>query len=314
MTTLVTGATGFLGRHLVDLLVGHGEPVRALVRAQAAAVALEQRGVEVVEGDVTDDEAVGRAAAGCERVYHLAGVVSHRRRDLQRLHDVNVGGTRRLLAAVDPAARVIHVSSIATVGPVEAPAERADERHPFPAAAERLPYASTKREAEHLSLAAAERGADVVVANPAFLLGPGDVHRVSTWPVAAYLSGRLRFTTAGGLSLVDARDAARGLVLVAERGRRGERTILASEDGNRSWDDFFALVAEVSGIHRRMLRLPAPAVRNLARLAPWIVSPDEVRAAAQWWFVSPAKAERELGFRARPLEETLRDTIADQTS
>jgi dihydroflavonol-4-reductase len=313
VTVLVTGATGFLGRHLVDVLLARGVEMRALVRPRTDAAPLRALGVEIVHGDVAAGGTgeLRAAAAGCRVVYHLAGVVSHRRRDLALLRDVNVGGTRRLAAAVEPGARLVHVSSTAAIGPVESPDRRADESHPFPAVAARLPYALTKREAEQIVLDAAARGADFVVANPGFLLGPGDVHRVSTWPVSAYLAGRLRFTTDGGLAFVDARDVARGLVALAESGRAGERTILASEQGNLSWDAFFALLAEVSGTHRRTVRLPPRAACAAAYLAPWLVAHDEVRAAAHWWFVSAAKAERDLAFSTRPLPETLLDTIAD---
>jgi dihydroflavonol-4-reductase len=129
--------------------------------------------------------------------------------------------------------------------------------------------------------------------------------------VSAYLAGRLRFTTSGGLCFVDARDVACGLVALADRGRPGERTILAGEGGNLSWHDFFARVAEVAGVHRRTVWLPRAAARGAARLAPRLVPPDDVRAAAHWWFVSAAKAERELGFSTRPIDETLADTVAD---
>ena len=311
MTTLVTGATGFLGRHLVDLLVAERQIVRALVRPGTDASRLHAAGVEVVAGDVTRESDLRRVLAGCTRVYHLAGVVSHRRRELGRLRSVNVDGTRTLLSAVEPGTRVVHVSSVAALGPVAAPALRADEDSRLPAAAVGFPYAATKREGERLALEAAASGADVVVANPGFLLGPGDVHRVSTWPVAAYISGRIRFTTRGGLSFVDARDVAHGLVALAEEGRSGERTVLTREEGNLGWDEFFALVAGVSGVRRRTVNLPPRAAVTAARLAPWFVSPDDVRAAAHWWFSSPAKAVRELGFRTRPLAETIADTILD---
>lgn len=311
MTSLVTGASGFLGRHLVEQLVARGEVVRAFVRPTTDPAWFRDRGVEVVRGDITCDADVRAAVAGCGRVFHLAGVVSHERRDLPLLRAVNVEGTRRVLASVETGVRVVHVSSVAAVGPVASPSERADERQAFPRRAVRLPYAVTKLEAEQAAFAAAEAGVDVVVACPGFLLGPGDVHRVSTWPISAYLAGRLRFTTAGGLSFVDARDVAAGLVALAERGRAGERTLLVTEDGNVGWKEFFAVVAGVSGVRRRTASLPRPVALGASYLAPWLVSPDDVRAASHWWFFSPAKALRELDFTTRPLAGTIADTIAD---
>ncbi len=311
VTTLVTGATGFLGRHLVAALVARGDDVRALVREGTDAVSLEAQGVEVVRGDLAGRAPLQRATDGCGLVFHLAGIVSHERRDLERMRTVNVEGTRRLLEVLEPSIRVVHVSSVAAIGTVESPDRAADESAAFDDAAARLPYAATKHAAEQLALAAAEAGADVVVANPGFLLGPGDIHRVSTWPVDAYLAGKLRFTTRGGLCYVDARDVAAGLVMLAERGRSGERTILAGRAGNLAWADFFARIAAVSGRRRLTVPLPARLAAAAAGIVRRPVSADEVRAAAHWWFYDGAKAERELGFRTRPLDETLADTIAD---
>lgn len=310
MTTLVTGATGFLGLHLVRALASRGDSVRALARSPEAAAPLRELGAEVAPGDILDAEAVRRAAAGCERVFHLAGVVSHDPKDLPRMRAVNVEGTRGLLAAVEPGTRVVHVSSVATLGPVSSSGERADESRVLSPSLG-LPYAATKREAELLALAAAAGGADVVIANPGFLIGPGDVHRVSTWPIDAYLSGKLRVTTRGGLAFTDARDVAAGLVVLADQGRAGERTILASPEGNLSWDAFFALVADVAGRRRLTVRLPARLAAIGARVVPSPVSPGEIRAAGHWWFCNAAKAERELDFHCRPLAETIADTIAD---
>jgi dihydroflavonol-4-reductase len=308
VTTLVTGATGFLGRHLVRLLLERGETVRALVRSDDDE--LRRLGVDLVRGDVRDADAVRTAAAGCGRVHHLAGVVSHRRRDLALLRRVNVDATRALLAAVEPGARVVHVSSVAAVGPVEAPHLRADEDHRSPLV-ERYPYSRTKREAEQAVLEAVAGGADAVIASPGFLLGPGDVHRVSTWPVSAYVRGRLRFTTPGGLSFVDARDVARGLIALAEHGRAGERTILTNDAGNLDWNAFFAAVADVAGKRRLQVRLPARLAVAAATAVPWPVHADEVHAASHWWFCTATKAKRELDFTTRPLAETIADTLAD---
>ncbi len=310
MRALVTGATGFLGRHLVETLVERGDEVRALSRRASDTTELAALGVEVVRGELFDADATRRAADGCGVVFHVAGIVSHERRRLAELRRVNVDAVRAVLDAVDPEARFVHVSSVAAVGPAPAPSRPADERQEFPAAAAALPYAATKRAGERVVLDSVERGRDAVIANPGFLLGPGDRNRISTWHVGRYLDGTLRIHIPGGVSNVDARDVAAGLAAVAERGRAGERYILTSREGNLSHRDLFRRVASVTGVRRRMLALPPRVALLGATLLPWPVKPGEVRAAAYWWFHDPAKAERELGFSTRPLDETIADTAA----
>jgi len=302
----LTGATGFLGRHLVPLLLDRGDTLRALVRPGTDVSALEAMGVEILRGELATDD-VRPAAAGCELVFNLAGRVSHEPKDLPLLREANVDGPVNVLKRIEPGARLVHVSSVAAVGPAPAPDRPADETQPFPVRARRYPYAATKLAGEERLL---ESEADVVVANAGFLLGPGDVYRISTWHVERYLRGFMRIHTPGGLSNVDARDVAAGLVALAERGRSSERYILTSREGNLSHEQFFRRVGAVTGVRRRMIGLPPRVAALSATLIPWPVRPGEVRAAANWWFYEPAKAERELGFTVRPLDETLAATAA----
>jgi len=310
VTTLVTGATGFLGRRLVPLLAARGDSLRALVREGTDDRALRELGVEVVRGGITDPAAVGRAAAGCELVFHGAGVVAHEKREAPRLDACNVGGVRTVLAALEPGARLVHVASLGTIGPAPSPDRPAHEAQPFPEGVLRLPYVASKRAGERLVLEAVERGLDAVVANPGYLLGPDDPYRVTTWPVYRYLQGSLRVHTSGGLSVADVRDVAAGLVALAERGRTGERYILTNGAGNLAWPEFFARVAEVTGVRRTMVGLPPAVVRAASQVVRWPVRPGEIRLATHWWFATPAKAERELGYASRPVDETLADTAA----
>ena len=310
MTTLVTGATGFLGRHLLSLLAERGDPLRALVREGTDDSFLRGLEVEVVRGDILDGARVRAAAAGCGRVFHLAGIVGYAESLREKLERVNVDGVRSVLAALEPGARLVHVSSVAAVGPVDSPSLRADEDHRYPARADRSLYSLTKRKGEQLVLEAARAGVDAVVANPGFLQGPGDVYRVNTWPVQRYLQGTLRILVAGGLSNVDARDVAQGLVTLADKGKAGERTILTSREGNLSHEAFFRRVGEIAGVPRRQVMLPRQVAVAGARIVPWPVRPEEVSAAADWWFYDPAKAVRELSFHTRPIDETIADTVA----
>jgi dihydroflavonol-4-reductase len=306
----LTGATGFLGRHLVPLLLERGDALRALVRPRTDASELEAMGVEIFRGELATDD-VRPAAAGCELVFNLAGRVSHEPKDLPLLREANVDGSVNVLKGIEPGARLVHVSSVAAIGPAPAPDRPADETQAFPPGAASFPYAATKRVGEKLLLGTE---ADVVVANPGFLLGPGDVYRISTWHVERYLRGLMRIHTPGGLSNVDARDVAAGLVALSERGRRGERYILTSREGNLSHEQLFRRLGDVTGVRRRMIGLPPRAAALSATVLPWPVRPGEVRAASNWWFYEPTKAERELGFTVRPLDQTLAATAAQYLS
>ena len=244
--------------------------------------------------------------------------MAHRAREDDRLRSVNVDGARNTLAACRAAGveRVVFVSSVAAVGPAATPAHPRDEGAWMIDGDDGRPdfrYARSKAAGEQLALEAAADGLDVVVANPGFAIGPGDVHRVSSWPVEEYLRGRLRFTIDGGLSYVDTRDIATGLLLTEERGRTGERYILTNDEGNLSHRDFFARVGSVTGKPRRQLHLPKDLARPLLRAGtalrlPLPLDTDELASSSRWWFYTAAKARRELGFETRPVDDTIRDT------
>jgi dihydroflavonol-4-reductase len=153
-----------------------------------------------------------------------------------------------------------------------------------------------------------------VIASPAFVLGAGDVNKSSTFAVWRYLQGTLRIHTPGGLSYVHVDDVAEGIVAVADRGRTGERYALANRDGNLSHEEFFRRIGEVTGVRRRMIGLPHGLAIAGAQILRWPIKPGEVRSATNWWFYDQAKAEQELGYTNRPLDETIAETAAQYRS
>jgi len=309
---LVTGATGLVGSHVTRLLVERGERVRVTVRDRSRLDNLAGLDVEPVRCDVLDRRAVRRALRGVDRVFHVAGLTSLRApRDAQ--FRVNAGGTRivmeeALRAGVE---RVVHTSSIAAIGPAPR-GESADERQPFSAGGLDVPYVHAKREAEAEALRAAAAGLPVVIACPAHVFGPGDVYRSSTELVLRFLRRQIPAYVDGAINIVDANDVARGMLLVEERGRVGERYVL----GNRNFtlDRLLADLGRLSGVAPPAVKLPLPGALVLAAgleatTARPPITTTEVRAAAQWWSFRSGKARRELGWRPAHHEDTLERTI-----
>jgi dihydroflavonol-4-reductase len=310
--TLVTGGNGFLGSAVVRLLAARGDALRLTRRKRSKLDNIGGVEHEAVQCDVLDRAAVRRALRGVDRVYHVAGLVSMRQEDSQRLFDVNVGGTRIVMeeclrAGVE---KVVYTSSVGAIG--TAPEGGAtDERQVFTAGHLGIPYINSKHEAENEALRLAARGLPLVTVNPAYVLGRGDVYGRATSIVRRFMLGRISAYVPGALNVVDVQDVARGHLLAEERGTVGERYIL----GNRNFtlDRLFADLARVSGVEPPALRLsPAVALRlaqaaELTGTGPLTV--QEVRLASQWWTYRNTKAKRELAWRPSPHEDTIEATV-----
>jgi dihydroflavonol-4-reductase len=310
--TLVTGATGFIGSHVAKALLERGDDVRITVRTTSPEEAIAGLDVERVVADVTDRRAIKRALAGVDRVFHLAGSTSLRRSaaDLWR---ANVDATRVVLEGALAAGvqRVVYTSSVAAIGPAE-PGGTADEQQPFRAGDLAVPYVQSKHAAEVEALRVAARGLALVMVCPAHVLGPGDFSRSSTEVVRRFLVGGIPAYVPGAINVVDVRDVAAGHLLADESGEPGERYILGNR--NYTWDRFFAELARLSGVEAPALRLTPGAALALAEALGHLpgrpaVTPVEVRGAAQWWTYKSTKARRALGWKTRPHEETVEETI-----
>jgi dihydroflavonol-4-reductase len=311
--TLVTGGSGFVGSHVVRALAARGDDLRLLVRRGSGLDHLRDLEFERSSGDVMERRAVTRAMQGVDRVFHIAGSTSMLPRQREKVFDLNVKGTRIVLeeslaAGVE---RVVFTSSVAAVGPAK-PRGTADETQPFRAGELGITYVNSKHEAEVEALRLAAHGLDVVIVNPSFVLGPDDPKGTSMALVWRFLLGRIPAYVEGGLNIVDVRDVAAGHLLADEKGRSGERYILAAR--NFTFDRLFADLARLSGREHAPVKLPGTptllAVELMLRAGiPIPISPDEVRSAGCWWTYRNAKARKELGFTPRPHEETLEDAV-----
>ena len=314
---VVTGATGFLGEHLCRVLVEQGHVVRGLARSRSAVLA--DLGVEHLRGDVLDGPELGRALAGAQAVFHLAGAVSRDPDDAQRMMRLHVDGTRRVLAAMAAAGvrRMVLASTSGTIG-VSRSEQILDESAPY---AEEIvagwPYYASKIYQERLAFArGAELGLEVVAVNPSLLLGPGDRRLSSTGDVRKFLRRQIPTIPEGGVNFVDARDAAAATAAALTAGRPGERYLL----GGPNWTtkEFFARLGRVAKIAPPRLTLPAGFSKWSAGLIEGVyrwrgkeppIERISVEMAQHYWWIDSSKAERELGFAARDPQLTLVDTV-----
>lgn len=311
--TLLTGATGFLGGHLARALAARGDDLRVTLREGSDTRSIDDLDARRVRADVLDRRAVRRALKGVDRVFHAAGMTSVRPADAERMFDVEVRGTRTVLeeclrAGVE---RVVLTSSAAALGPA-ARGGTADETQVFRAGELGIPYVNAAHEAEAEALRLAARGLPLVCVNPTVAFGPGDAHVTSTRLVRSFLLGRVPAYADGAINVVDVRDVARGHLLADARGEVGERYILGGR--NFTFDRLFADLGRLSGVDPpiKVPRRLAAAAAAMLPIGPGrtTLTPQEVLAASQFWTYRSGKARRELGWSARPHEETLEATVA----
>ena len=312
---LVTGATGFVGAHVVRVLAERGDEVRVSYRNPDRLKALRGINYARAEGDVLDYRAIRRAARGSEVLFHVAGYVASR--PVEQVWQLNAQGPVIAVeaAAAENVRRVVLTSTISAIGPADGDGP-ADERTTYPKDWLGLAYPDSKHAGESAAREAASRhGIELVVVNPAYVLGvpvdrsqPGET---STRTIGNYLRGRLPGVIDASMNFVDVEDVAVGHVLAAERGKPGERYIVGGE--NLTWPQLIDRVAELSGVHYPIMALPA-GIGRVGRVRealglPGPISAEAENLMAKDWRFSSKKARRELGYQPRPLDETLRATI-----
>ena len=321
MTTLVTGATGFVGSAVLRELLRAGFRTRALVRAASDRRNLDGLDVETVVGDLTDAASLRDALAGCSALFHVAADYRLWVRRPEQMYRTNVDGTRDLMRAAAQAGveRIVYTSSVATLG-TNPDGAVADEETPVGLVDMIGPYKRSKflAEAEVVRLVA-EEGLPAVIVNPSTPVGPRDIKPTPTGRlILDALRGRMPAYVDTGLNLVHVDDVATGHRLAFERGRVGRRYVLGGE--NVTLKEILTRLASLAGRRPPRFRLPHGLVLPLAYLAEaWAkitgaeqlrLTVDGVRLARKRMFFSSARAERELGFRARPVEDALRDAAA----
>jgi dihydroflavonol-4-reductase len=313
MKVCITGATGFVGAHVVSRLLRAGHEVRITVRDRSRLGALKGLEVEPVTADVLDRRSFGKALRGCDLLFHTAGMVASRpRRDVWR---VNAVAPRIAveLAAQAGLRRVVVTSSVAAIGP--AAGRPAGESSAYPQTGTGMLYPDAKHEGEVAAFAAGRTvGMEVVAVNPSYVLGaafnralPGET---STRIVGNYLRGRLPAIVDSYTNIVDVEDVAAGHLLAAKRGKPGERYILGGE--NMRWSEAMERVSQLAGVHHPLLVIPAglsAGANALRRLGLPSGVLEGIRLMAPEWRYSSAKAQRELGYKPKRAADTLKRTV-----
>jgi dihydroflavonol-4-reductase len=317
MTTLVTGAAGFLGSHVARQLVARGETVRVLVRASSSNRAISDLSLEYLTGDLRDAASLDRAMAGVKRVYHVAADYRLWAKKPQDIYDSNVGGTKNLLAAAKRAGveQLIYTSTVATIAVdrPELPNEFTDAK------LEEMVghYKRSKWMAEREAMQAAKEGLPVIVAMPTTPVGPWDWKPTPTGKIILdFLNGKMPGYVETGLNFVGVEECAAGHLLAAEKGKVGERYLLGAE--NLTLKGLLDLLAQITGLRAPGMKIPHGVALGVAYLDTAFsrlvgkepqIPVEGVKIARHKMFVDASRAQRELGFRPGPVAAALERAV-----
>jgi len=318
-TVLLTGASGFVGSAVARRLRQAGFSVRALVRATSPVAHLADLGLDFVTGDLRDAAAVRRAMEGARHLFHVAADYRLWARNPDELTQTNVAGTRLLMQEAMRAGveRVVYTSSVATLA-ARADGVSADETMPLTEDKAIGVYKRSKVAAERAVEALIAEGLPAVIVNPSTPIGPRDVKPTPTGRIIVEAaSGRMPAFVDTGLNMVHVDDVAEGHFAAFERGRIGERYVLGGQ--NATLAEILATVAQAVGRRPPRVRIPRQALMPFAHVTEAVarvtgrepmLTLDGLRMSKNKMFFSSAKAERELGYRARPYREGITDAIA----
>ncbi len=324
----VTGATGLLGNCIVRELINRGESVRVLCRKNTPRTAIEGLAVEIHEGDLSNADVIDRAVQGCTAVIHSAAMIHIGWQFLSESREVNVEGTRRIVAAcIKHRAKLIHVSTVDTMFAATESKRPIDESDPRPALNSAsnnfasgiskmdCAYVISKTEAEQVVREATANGLQATIVHPGFMLGPYDWKPSSGRMMLEISKAPILLAPTGGCSVCDARDVAAATVNAIDRGATGQSYILAGD--NLTYQQLWQLMLSAFG-KRRTVRVAGrkflKAVGKVIdgtnrglRLKERDLNGAMIGMGNLFHFYDSTKAIQGLNYRRRPLETTLSD-------
>lgn len=319
MTTLVTGATGFVGAAVARALVAAGDDVRVLARPDSDLRNVQDLRISRAEGDLRDTRSLAEALKGCRRLYHVAAHYALWAKDPRIFYDVNVTGTRNLLEAAGEVGidRIVYTSTIGAIG---LPPGGGLGTEATPVSLDQMAgdYKRSKFLAEQAVQTLAKSGLPVVIVNPSAPVGAGDIKPTPTGQmIVDFMKGRMPAYIDTGMNLIDVDDVAIGHLLAMERGRQGERYILGNK--NLMLREIFEILSRLTGVPAPTIRLPRGVILPLAYANKWVadyithrpprIPLEGVKMAKYTMHYDCSKAVRELGLPQPPVEIALEKAV-----
>jgi dihydroflavonol-4-reductase len=313
LNILITGASGFIGRNLVSRLINLGHNIHTFGRTKSLPDSLSRLRLTHHCGDITDYQSIDDAMPNIDLVFHLAGLVSYKKKDLDKSYAINVVGTNNVMQAClkHKVKRVIHTSSVAAMG-IPAPGTIANEEIEYNLANLGLTYCDTKYLGEQEVIKAVAQGLPAIILNPGIIFGEGDTHPHHHAIFAAMSRGRMIGVPPGGIPFSDINDVVDAHISCMGKGQLGERYVLVS--ANLSFKEAGQLFASIYNVRAPRFEIPGTFLVGLGTIAENVlplfgINPALTRQAA-WLsqykiFFSCAKAEREIDFRPTPFDQTI---------
>lgn len=320
MKVFVTGGTGFIGGEVVRQLRQRGEEVACLVRSPEKGAPLSELGCELVAGDLGDERAIRAGMEGCDAVIHAAAVYEVGIPPSERLpmREANVGGTERVLGAALELKipKVVYVSTVGVFGNTDG--RIVDESYEHPAENFTSAYEETKWEAHQVAKRLIADGLPCVIVQPGGVYGPGDTSSIGQL-LDQFLSGKMPMMPFPelGICLTHVEDIAKGILLALDKGTPGEAYVISGPA--TTVREAIGVVAEVTGRKAPKRAIPTPLMKAMIPIGPLVGKvmgqPPNLRelissADGVTFWASYEKANRELGYAPRGLEQGLRDMLA----